>query len=89
MPHAATEGHVWIHGPTAVGVCGQCHHPRSHGGPWSVLPPESVLMSVVYAAAAEGYYGVHALSSSGGLCRCLWFEPMLRFAVYAIPRNHV
>jgi hypothetical protein len=47
--HAASEGHVWVLGPVAVGACvdvhGPCYHQWSFECTWSGLPTGTLLMS--------------------------------------------
>lgn len=45
--HAATEDHVWVNGLTAARVSVDVHGPCRC--PWSMLQPESSLMSMVWA----------------------------------------
>jgi hypothetical protein len=45
---------------SSVEDCGPCYHRRPHGCPWSLLPPEAMLMPVA-CAAIEGHDGVYGL----------------------------
>lgn len=50
---AVFDDRVEDHSPTAanicVDVCSSCYHPRPSGCLWSMLEPEAMLMSVVWA----------------------------------------
>lgn len=48
-----------------------CYHQRSSRYPWSVLPPEALLMSVGHAAAGD-YTGIHGLNCCRGPCGFPW-----------------
>lgn len=64
MVCAAAKGHVGAHGPMAVrgcvDVCGPCYYQRPGACQWSVLLPESMLVSMA-SAVTEGHEGVCGL----------------------------
>lgn len=52
-----TKNMTLLNKESSADDCGPCYHQRPHGCPWSLLPPEAILMPVA-CAAIEGHDGV-------------------------------
>lgn len=71
--HAASEGHTESVVPK-LGLfwyCGSCYHQMLRGGSWSMLQPETILMSEGYAASRR-YFDVRHLWCLWGPSLGLW-----------------
>lgn len=92
---AAASDHDGAHSPccwqeSCEWSYGLCHHQRPRDWPWSVRPPEALLMSVI-CAAAEGLERVNGVYYGWGLSWCPWSvlqpETMLRFMAHTVPET--